>query len=363
MLCLLFVFEGIVRQHEEGTFRTLTEASWCFSGRVARTEATGASLLAFGDSLAKNGISPPALQAVTDRSAYNLAAFGGPPALSYFLLRRVLESGGRPETLVLIFMPANLAAAPQGYLQTWQDMAGPREWLDLALATRDAKFLAQMITGGLFPSVRNRLELRDWIRDSLLGKPYAPAQRGATLAEQRGWSENHGVNLLPNPRLRRIEADLANAYLFPYRWRCESAESAYLRRFLDLARTEKIHVVCLLPPIASRSQEVREKIGLDEFFTKIVRNLQAHYPEITVVDGRRSGYPDTFFVDVIHLNGEGATRLSQDLGGVLRTLPSSDRREPGWSFLPPYHEEVAERRPEDRGRTGDRTPVQALRRD
>jgi hypothetical protein len=363
MLGFVLVFEGVVRHHEEGTFRTLTEASWCFSGREARTEATGASVLVFGDSLVKNGISPPVLQAVTDRSAYNLAAFGGPPALSYFLLRRVLESGGRPETLVLIFMPADLASAPQAFLQMWQDMASPRECLDLAFATRDARFFGRMLTGGLLPSVRNRLEIRDWFRDCLLGKPYTPAQRAATLAEQRGWRENRGVHLLPVLRGHRIEANLTDLYLFPKDWVCSSAEAAYLRRFLELARMHKIQVVCLLPPIAPTAQEARKQMGLDEFFTKIVRNLQARYPEITVVDARCSGYPDGAFVDMIHPNREGATRLSHELGLVLRSARDATQKEPAWSFLPPYYEELAERPSQGRGRTRIWAPNPAPRRD
>ena len=351
MLGLVVVREGVVKKHELDSLSSLVEASWRHASDAAGREGVGASVLAFGDSLVKNGISPPALQSGTGRSAYNLATFGGPPAFSYFMLRRVLQAGGKPDTLILVFMPANLASCPQVYVQMWQAIASPRECLDLALVTRDASFSGVLISGRLLPSVRNRLEIREWARQALLGKAYTHDQIQASALDRRGWRENRGAHLvrMDEPHTP-IASRLADPYVFPAAWTCDPAEAVYVQRFLKLARARGINVVCLLPPVLPVVQALRERYRSDEHYTTLVRNLQARHPEIVVADARYSRYPATLFMDNVHLNSRGATRLSTDLAGFLRTLRVGDRPRASWANLPRDREDLAGRHGDEPGR-------------
>jgi hypothetical protein len=347
MLALILALEWVVGRHEAGALSSLVESSWCFASRVASHKGKDASLLTFGDSLVKFGISPPVLHAGTGEPAYNLGAFGGPPALSYFMLRRVIESGGRPKQLILVFMPANLAALPRSYIQYWQAMASPRECLDLALTTRDPTFFGLLIAGRLFPSVRKSYELRDWVQGSLRGGPYTPKRRQASASDRLAWRVNRGNQLLPKVPSRAPLPNLADKYLFPDSWHCDPAEAAYLFRFLELAAEYRMTVFCLLPPIVPGAQEARDRSGLDAQFTAQVRYLQKRHPEIVVVDARHANYPLDGFADNVHLNTEGATRLSQDLADFLRLNRVADRTRTRWVKLPVAQDNLAGRTRED----------------
>jgi hypothetical protein len=347
MLALVLALEWVVGRYEARTFHPLVELSWCFAGKAASRKAEGASVLAFGDSLVKFGISPPVLQARTGVPAYNLGAFGGPPALSYFMLRRVIESGGRPKQLILVFMPANLAAPAQAYIENWQAMASPRECLDLALTTRDPTFFGSLIAGRLFPSVQKRHQLRDIILHSLRGNPYTSKQRQASASDQLGWRVNRGNHLLPKVPSYVPAPNLADFYLFRNSWHCEPAEVAYLVRFLELAAQHRMTVYCLLPPIIPGAQEARDRDGQDAQFTAQVRYLQKHHPEIVVVDARHANYPADVFSDTVHLNAEGAARLSLDLADYLRHTQLADHTRTRWAKLPISQDNLAGRTRED----------------
>jgi hypothetical protein len=347
MLALVLAFEWVVRRYEAGACHPLVELSWCFAGKAASRKAEGASVLAFGDSLVKYGISPPVLQAGTGEPAYNLGAFGGPPALSYFMLRRVIESGGRPKKLILVFMPANLAACAQGYIEDWQAMASPRECLDLALTTRDPAFFGSLIAGKLCPSVRKRHELRDWVQHSLRGVPHISKQLQAGPSDQLVWRENRGYHLRPTMPWHVPVPNLADWYLFRASWRCDPPEVAYLFRFLELAAEHRMTVYCLLPPIIPGAQEARDRTGVDAQFTAQVRYIQKVHPEIVVVDARHANYPAKVFTDNVHLNADGATRLSQDLADCLLLTRADGPTRTHWANLPVSPENLAGRTRED----------------
>jgi hypothetical protein len=66
--------------------------------------------------------------------------------------------------------------------------------------------------------------------------------------------------------------------------------------------------------------------------------LQLHYPNVTVLDGRHSGYDHTLFVDASHLDGQGAYTLSRDVADVLRRGLAGDDAvvRTRWVDLPAY---------------------------
>jgi hypothetical protein len=345
MLLFLWVFETIVRDREAIAFSSLAGASWCHAAKAASSDARGASILVFGDSIPKLGISPPVLEVELHEPAYNLAAFGGPPAFSYFMLQRTVELGAKPKTVILSFMPANLAIDLPTYMQFWQKLTSAREAVDLAWTLRDLSFLAELSVGRMFPSVRNRRAIRSELDDALAGQKRPTREPQVTEADWRTWQQNRGGHLVPEGPApgRSIRADLGDHYLFPTTRSSNPAQASYLQRFLQLAADHQIRVVCFLAPIASRTQEMRERVGLDAHYTQLIRNLKSLHPEVIVLDGRDARYHDDLFMDQVHLNSAGATRLSRELAGVLTRISSGEIALAEWTHLPSYGGMIAER--------------------
>jgi hypothetical protein len=75
--------------------------------------------------------------------------------------------------------------------------------------------------------------------------------------------------------------------------------------------------------------------------------LQAHYPKLIVIDGRRSDYAVGAFLDDVHLNAHGATSLSVDVASILNHYLTQDSSEHVWVSLPPYRERSPDPRLED----------------
>jgi hypothetical protein len=321
-----------------GALTTLVHESWRSAGRAAYRDAVRSAALCFGDSVVKLGVAPTAIEAVTGRPAYNLATFGGPPALSFVLLRRALESGARPNAVIIALHSANLSISPRYYEQSWQRIATARECLDLALTARDPEFFGALVAGRLFPSIRSRFEIRALVRLELHGQKPVVRPDQDVVTHRRNWQANRGGAILPAHAPHAIEADLANTYLFPTFWERNREESVYVHRFCALAAAHGIPVFCVLPPVAPAAQEARVRLGLDATYTQVVRSLLRRHREVVIVDARRSEYPDAAFADMVHLNSRGASVLSAELADLVthhRDRASSRGR---WIHLAPYHE-------------------------
>ena len=93
-------------------------------------------VLCLGDSRIKLGILPRVLHDRLGVSAYNLGMLGGQAPSSYFLLKRVLESGNRPRAILVDFSENLLAFSPSGNAACWSDWIGWRESLDVTWQSR-----------------------------------------------------------------------------------------------------------------------------------------------------------------------------------------------------------------------------------
>src|SRR5690242_12777653 len=100
MLALVLAAESYVARHDLD-FATLWSANWRHGAAAARREGPKSAVLAFGDSLVKDGVAAPVIEARLGRRAYNLAVFNGQAPASYFLLRRALDAGARPAAVLI----------------------------------------------------------------------------------------------------------------------------------------------------------------------------------------------------------------------------------------------------------------------
>lgn len=331
MLTLVATIESVIAGHEGKGLWNSTITSWRFASRAVRRDAHQSEILCFGDSMVKFGVEPLILEERLGRRSYNLALYGGPPAASFFLLRRTLEAGAKPSALIVDFPPHQLGVSPRFFVREWPHLATLGECLDLTFSTRDASFFASLVLGKLFPSYRDRQGIRTCVFAALRGESKSVWK--AELAPLvRNWNRNRGAQASPREPGFDGRFNPRNLGLFPPEWSCNRTTLRYVQRFLALAAARKIPVFWLLPPITPQPQARREQLGLDAQFNQLVRSVQAAFPSVTIIDGRGSGYASSVYIDSVHLDRRGAALLSHDLASLLETTLNDPAR-PHWLHL------------------------------
>ena len=338
MLAVVAAVESYVSGHGP-QFRDGGDWGWAVAAKAARVEGPGKRLLAFGDSLAKLGVVPAVVEARTGRSTYNLAVTSGSAPSSFFLLRRALEAGAKPDAVLVDFFPRLQQLGPRHTL-TWPALLDARDAFDLAWEARDPELFATIEAPRLLPSLRARVGLRSAILYST-GRPWGRE----TSALRRNWRENRGAQVMPcgsdpNVDFPQIRRDFYSDVHF------DPTNVAFLHRFLDLAASRSIPAFYLIPPIKPGLQAECERSGFDADYAAFVASVQARHPGLIVVDGRHADYDPSLFYDANHLGRDGAWAYSKALGDVLRLRPPGSPG-PGWVALPPYRGLPSGSPPED----------------
>jgi hypothetical protein len=335
MLALVTGVERYVARHDI-KFTTAHAAAWRRSGEVV-DKAARCGIVVVGDSLVKHGVVAPVVAGSAGRSAYNLAVPKGMFPAHDVLLRRLLRAGARPEALVVD--GEMLGEDPFANPRIWPELLTLPECADLALAGRDPHFLAQMVLAAALPSFKARAEVRLSIRSALAGTVAEEPQGLPVL--WRNWKRNAGSEVLADrhdppghdPRLAELDAaDYRPAY-----WACHPVSAAYVDLFLGRAAARGIPVFWMLPPYHPEVEARRERYGQYGQYVAYLRLLVDRYPNLTVVDGRGSGYPPEVLFDMTHLSRTGAIAYSDALGRLLRDrLAGPSPSGPRWVKLPRF---------------------------
>jgi len=349
MLALIVFIECGIAKH--GLDIARPEAwEWWLSGRAARRHTEGKPILCFGSSMVKQAVIPRVIGRKLNKTVYNLALCAGPVPSSYHLLRRALDSGSRPEALLVEFHPAGLTESPSLYVDYWPHLLEFRELADLSLTARDPGFFATTTMARLLPSVRDRNSIRANLRAALRGESESNRRYNEPL--RRNVLANRGAKVIPkNPQFRGEIADHLKRTLLTETWACHPVNRTYMDRFLSLAKAHDIPVFWLLPPFSPTLQAERERKGLDARYREFASRWQARYPNLVVVDGLRSNYADPVFIDAMHVDREGACAFSNDLADVLRDRLSKAPDNSRWITLPGYREHTSEAMIEDFARS------------
>lgn len=318
---------------------TDTAWDWRTAGESARSrKIRDAEILCVGDSLVKLSVAPTVLRDRLGRPSRSLAIANGRAPSTYFLLKRALDNGARPRVLVIDFMPHLLALDHREPSRYWPELLSVAEAIDLSRTAGDPGLLAQILAAKALPTLRSRDELRSLAVATLAGHPTTP--RHVIPALWRNWRVNLGAQLAPPKPEYDGSIPPDNVACFPDRWACDPVNRDYLRRTLDLAACHGMTVYWLIPPAAPSVIERRARLGLDVVESEFVRSWQRDYPNVVVVDARRSGYDRSVFVDPVHLAVDGAGVLSADLADLIAAV-----RPDRWLALPQF---------------GDRPTVHAL---
>jgi hypothetical protein len=281
------------------------------------------------------------------RRAVNAACEGGIAPLTYFLLKRALDAGARPTALLLDAFPTQLQADPHMAERLLAEALEPGECLDLAWTARDLALLSRLMASRLIPSVASRLEIRGRVASALAGHDtsHGPGNRIALWR----WRVNRGAGPIDkNPAAEQVEEHWDEKLIMAAgRWSCHPLNAAYLKRSLDLAAERGIPVYWLLPPITARLLARRDRLEYDTDYYQMIERALSQYPNLTVIDGRRSGYPARVFFDGSHLDVEGAYTFTDALAETLSRLPAGRAPGPRWVPLPPYRAQTVPRDSKD----------------
>jgi hypothetical protein len=330
----IVLIERLIAAHDM-ELATHTVWDWRQAGKAAVSQGAAAEIVCFGDSQMKEVV-PQIVERGTGRSTYNLALLGGQAPASYILLRRALEAGARPRAVLVEFMPALLTKGASYNTRQWPELLTPFECIEVAWTSRDATFFAATMLGRALPSYRGRFEVRDAIAAALGGED--KSTRELNRACRRQWALNRGAQILSNEWANRQDPSAWYQANCTTGWTLEPLNAKYVRKLLDLADDRNIPVFWLLPPIHPEAQDRCDRGGYDAAVERFVGKALARYPNLVVLDARRSGYGPAIFTDIVHLNRKGSCALSEAVASAIASRLNSKIDAARWVALPMYHE-------------------------
>ena len=311
--------------------------NWRYAAESVAGPAAKADVVLLGDSLIKGGVLPSVIEPRLGTSVYNLSIQGGTAPTSYFLLKRLVESGSRPRLVVVDFHPNLLAVAPRS-TETWGDLLTLRESADLLWNSGDLPLFARTSLLRAFPSYRHRSQTRAAILAALRGQ-VVHAKRYNDLLRQ-AYERSGAALLLPIQDQVRGPESASNAGQHRSAWKPHRCNATYVRRLLQLAEDNGITVAWLLPPTSPEWLARRRAMNAEAPHEAYVRAMSEKFPSIVVIDGRDAEYPSTAFKDLTHLHVGGASELSLGLAAILprflRVDGSRESESPRWLKLPRY---------------------------
>ena len=319
MLLLIGMLERQVSRYPE-LILSSHEMDWAVGVRDSENNCRGEDILCFGDSMLKFGLSPILLAERLGCSVRSVALLDGNPASSYFLFRRAILAGAKPKIVFVDYQPECLYQEAERLASRaqWRALLSLSECWELAKEFHDPSFFTRTVAQIAVPSFGGRIELRSGLLHSLQGKPCPNIEENAKLARNR--VVNLGGLILPEqPQFNgEIPADYFDKVMFPAHWMNRPEHTVFVERFMRLAAEHGIRVYWVLPPNAPKLQKIRDDIGLTARYDSFVRSVQERYSNLSVIEARHSGFERDVFVDPVHLNRQGAWKLSAAVAEVVR---------------------------------------------
>ena len=337
MVCLIILVEAFINRH---ALRLYDMDEWAY--RWSAREASGIeqknSILCFGDSLVKLGVIPRVVRERVKTPVFNLAISGSQATTSYFMLRRALESGSRPSSILVDFNPPLLRVGPRHNLLRWPALLNPVEAGQLARWADDPGLFGEIVVNWAFPSLRGRSTIRQAISEAFAAK--------ATVTEVwnrmalRNWSQNKGAQMMTGSEraqnLSAAEVETMCAGFYP-EWKIHPTNKKGIDRFLRLAQRYKIPVYWVLPPLLPAFHDELAKHGIDAQHEQFIRSWLQKYPDLVILDGRRKFADLNAFWDPQHLSVAGAAAFSVIIGDTIAKIDARLDRSPlgdRWINLP-----------------------------
>jgi hypothetical protein len=308
-----------------GTWQSQIPLSWWKSSQAIADHEARADILCFGDSLVKLGVLPSVIEDRLGLSAYNLAVLAGQPASSFFLFRRALESGQRPRAVIVDFSAPLLAMSLRTSAECWAGIASCRDAIELAIEAGDPALGLDVMSRWLIPSQSRHRQFRAWLTGSAQCNGARDAAQECRVFE-RNWHLNRGAQVAPRQFIpiegalpRPPDSDL-------YQWSPRAVHTAYVTRFLTLAKSRSIPVFWVLPPVVAVRRQRFEASGIAAAYHRFTATFLRAFPDVTILDGEGLQWDNRAFRDPIHLNKDGAVAFSKAIAETLAWRIASSRK-------------------------------------
>lgn len=321
MLVLVLLVESFINKYRS-YYRDVDHCNFFAAWRQAGSAKGKYDVVCLGDSVMKMAVVPQVVETKLGRRVYNMAVCGSQAPETYFLVRRMLESGARPAALVVNFFPRLQELGPWHSADFWM-YTGLRESFELCSTAHDATLLGVILSKRILPSCALRWGIRAEVRGALKGQPGRTRQIARMF--RSGWAQHKGAQLLPANPNPTEDLVLWQKSFFGRR-PADPTNVAFIHRFLKFTAAHDIPVFWLLTPVKAGLQAQCELSGFDAEYSRYLEAIRARFPNVTVVDARHSGMGAELFFDPHHLGIAGAEIYSEVLGEVLRRqLDSPDR--------------------------------------
>jgi hypothetical protein len=300
------------------------QLSWNTSITAADGPEARAEVLCLGDSLIKLGILPRVLEDRVGARAYNLAVLGGQAPSSYFLLRRVLEKGIRPQGLLVDFSEDLLSAAPARNPTCWADAVGSGQSLELAWHSHDP---ALAISAGLHWLLPRWCDQNH--KQPILGRAFESSAADDPRVFDRNWRFNRGAQVAPRAFVPAKSVQWENGQS----WQPHPANAFYVDQLLRMAQAGKIPVFWILTPVTFGRREWLVQSGVHAIYRQFIAERLHAYACLTVLDGQRLFDDELAFRDPIHVNRDGAVRLTLAVAAAIKPRLIGEVSAPRWVDL------------------------------
>jgi hypothetical protein len=113
-------------------------------------------------------------------------------------------------------------------------------------------------------------------------------------------------------------------------WQPHPAHAYFVERFLALTQAQQIPVYWILPPAEAAWLERNESVGTVSAYRRYVHGQLSRFPVLTVLDMQRAGWDRRWFRDPIHVNRDGAIRLSLTVAEAMAQTRDAQDPEGRW---------------------------------
>ena len=322
-VAIIVAAEGYVARRKDD-LTSIYAIEWRLNARSIRRHAAGSSVLCFGTSLTRMGVSPRVLEETMRLPAYNFAMSGAQPFACYVALRDALASGAKPRAVLVDFTWSTLGQPYTFNEMGLPEMATLRDCAEFALAaprrlvlrTDGPGVAAAVVQGpdrgpgqhrGRHP--RRGAEPESRSGSSTRGTPRStagPATRARSATTARSTRRIPCSSRRSGPAPRPARRTSTSSSTSPRRGTSPSSGSC--RRWRRGPRGPGRHRGSRRDTWASST------------------SIAARHANVTVIDATESRYAVEAFNDPVHLNRDGAVVFSADAGRRDRGEARQGRR-------------------------------------
>ncbi len=276
--------------------------------------------LVLGDSRSHQGINPKVLDENSDYKTFNMAAPGMQTPFFYYILSRWIKAKGVPKQ-VIVNISFYLLGGKQwmddiyfAYYtptieETWDSYANmlnyyPQDAFSWYFRTR-------------IPSIRYNKRIR-----GLLNQYSSASDHGnfrtelAKLRDMRTRELDEGYQGYLSRGTDRIDDEIDLSTYVTTIHNGYSVYQNYLKRFFELTNEYDFDIYVYDFPWPQQYETSENFIEVHDYYTEMIANVAEMYPRVHMISNEFF-YAHEYFVDSLHLNDYGATKLSNEIGTML----------------------------------------------